>query len=61
MFITSPCIRRSLITAIWVSSLGDFPEAERYYSEAITLPMYPTLTARSQQDVVDALKAALAG
>ena len=38
---------------------GDFPEAERYYSEAISLPMFPTLTANEQQTVVSALKKAL--
>jgi UDP-4-amino-4,6-dideoxy-N-acetyl-beta-L-altrosamine transaminase len=38
---------------------GDFPEAERYYSEAISLPMFPTLTANEQQAVVGALKKAL--
>ncbi len=30
---------------------GDFPHAERYYREAISIPMHPTLT-RSQQDTV---------
>lgn len=30
---------------------GQFPEAERYYAEAISLPMYATLT-EPQQDVV---------
>ena len=30
---------------------NDFPEAERYYSEAITLPMYYTLTKEQQQEV----------
>jgi UDP-4-amino-4,6-dideoxy-N-acetyl-beta-L-altrosamine transaminase len=30
---------------------GDFPEAERYYSEAISLPLYPDLT-ETQQDIV---------
>lgn len=34
---------------------GDFPEAERYYSEAISLPMYPTLKECEQDAVVDAL------
>ena len=38
---------------------GGFPEAERYYSEAISLPMYPTLTAGQQDTVVDALKIGL--
>ena len=39
--------------------LGDFPEAERYYAEAISLPMYPTLTEAQQDKVVDALRQAL--
>lgn len=40
---------------------GQFPEAERYYDEAISLPMFPTLTASDQNTVVDALKSALRG
>jgi dTDP-4-amino-4,6-dideoxygalactose transaminase len=32
-------------------SLGDFPQAEAYYREAITLPLYP-LMSQEQQDVV---------
>jgi UDP-4-amino-4,6-dideoxy-N-acetyl-beta-L-altrosamine transaminase len=31
---------------------SDFPEAERYYAEAITLPMYPGLTEEQQLEVV---------
>jgi len=27
---------------------SDFPESERYYAEAITLPMYPGLTKNSR-------------
>lgn len=38
---------------------GTFPEAERYYSEAISLPMYATLTEDQQDHVVDALHEAL--
>lgn len=38
---------------------GDFPEAERYYTEAMSLPMYPTLTGSEQQAVVQALKKSL--
>jgi UDP-4-amino-4,6-dideoxy-N-acetyl-beta-L-altrosamine transaminase len=34
---------------------NDFPEAERYYAEAITLPMYPGLTKAQQQEVVQTL------
>ncbi len=38
---------------------GDFPEAECYYREAISLPMYPLLTDEQQDEVVTALKEAL--
>ena len=31
---------------------GDFPEAESYYGQAISLPMYPGLTDEQQQEVV---------
>ncbi|NBW66995.1 UDP-4-amino-4,6-dideoxy-N-acetyl-beta-L-altrosamine transaminase, partial [bacterium] len=31
--------------------VGDFPEAERYYAEAISLPMYPGLTEKQQMQV----------
>lgn len=34
---------------------GDFPAAEEYYSEAISLPMYPALTEGGQQHVIDVL------
>jgi UDP-4-amino-4,6-dideoxy-N-acetyl-beta-L-altrosamine transaminase len=40
---------------------GDFPAAEAYYSEAITLPLYATLTEAEQDRVVGALMEALAG
>jgi UDP-4-amino-4,6-dideoxy-N-acetyl-beta-L-altrosamine transaminase len=36
----------------------DFPEAEHYYAEAISLPMYSALTDSQQDTVVDALRAA---
>ncbi len=38
---------------------GDFPAAESYYAEAITLPLFPTLTADEQSKVIAALKAAI--
>jgi len=34
---------------------GDFPEAERFYSEVITLPMYPALTREQQDEVIAVL------
>ena len=36
-------------------SSGDFPIAEKYYSEAISIPMFPTMTDDQQQEVVDVL------
>ena len=39
--------------------LGAYPEAERYYAEAISLPMYPDLTAEQQDEVVAAVKSAV--
>jgi UDP-4-amino-4,6-dideoxy-N-acetyl-beta-L-altrosamine transaminase len=38
---------------------GDYPEAERYYSEAISLPMYPGMTDEQIVRTVEAVKAAL--
>ena len=38
--------------------VGDFPEAERYYAESISLPMFQTLTEGQQNQVIDALKMA---
>lgn len=35
---------------------ADFPESEAYYSEAISIPMYATLTEAEQQFVVDSIK-----
>ncbi|UZE27645.1 UDP-4-amino-4,6-dideoxy-N-acetyl-beta-L-altrosamine transaminase [Pseudomonas asplenii] len=35
---------------------GDFPEAERYYAEAISLPMYPGLSDEQQDYVVAQLR-----
>jgi UDP-4-amino-4,6-dideoxy-N-acetyl-beta-L-altrosamine transaminase len=39
---------------------GDFPNAEAYYSGAITLPLFPRMTDAEQDEVVAALKKALA-
>lgn len=39
--------------------VNDYPEAESYYSDAITLPMFPTMTGAQQSKVIAALQAAL--
>ena len=38
---------------------GDFPQAEAYYSGAISLPMYPTMTEAQQDTVIQAMRDAL--
>ena len=40
-------------------SKGDFPEAEKYYAEAISLPMYPGLSESEQDKVVVSLERCL--
>ncbi|MBW6392011.1 UDP-4-amino-4,6-dideoxy-N-acetyl-beta-L-altrosamine transaminase [Halomonas sp. Y3S6] len=39
--------------------LGDFPVAEAYYADAVSLPLFPTMTEMQQDDVVSALERAL--
>ena len=39
--------------------VGDFPESEKYYAEAISIPLFPTLTYAEQDYVVAALKEAM--
>lgn len=36
-------------------SWGDFPQAEAYYKNAISIPMYPTMTDDAQTQVIHAL------
>jgi len=40
--------------------LGDYPEAERYYSEAISLPIFHSMTEQQQDEVESAMRKALA-
>jgi len=37
---------------------GYCPQAERYYAEAMTLPLFPAMTVGQQQSVVGALAGA---
>lgn len=39
--------------------VGQFPEAERHYAEAISIPMYPAMTGAQQDEVVRCLREAL--
>jgi len=34
---------------------GDYPQAEAYYKNAISIPMYPTMTDDAQTHVIQAL------
>jgi dTDP-4-amino-4,6-dideoxygalactose transaminase len=38
---------------------GDFPQAEQYYREAISLPMHVNLSDEDQDTVINALKTIL--
>lgn len=38
---------------------GDYPESESYYREAISIPLYPTLTVDEQDYVIKSLKEAM--
>lgn len=40
-------------------ALGDFPEAERYYGEAISLPIFQSMTDVQQDLVIEALETVL--
>jgi UDP-4-amino-4,6-dideoxy-N-acetyl-beta-L-altrosamine transaminase len=40
--------------------VGDFPEAERYYREAISLPLFPAMSDEDQQRVISALRRSIA-
>ncbi|MGA8170042.1 MAG: UDP-4-amino-4,6-dideoxy-N-acetyl-beta-L-altrosamine transaminase [Methylocystis sp.] len=50
---TQPCYRRAGFQN------GDFPLAEDYYAEALSLPMYPAMSEAQQDLVVDALREAV--
>ena len=39
--------------------MGDFPQAEQYYKEAISLPLYPDLTEEQQDYIVETLEGIL--
>ena len=36
--------------------VGQFPQAEQYYKEAISIPMFPTMTEDQQDTVISTLK-----
>ena len=38
---------------------GNFPNAERYYDRAITIPLFPTMSAADQDHVIATLRNAL--
>ena len=52
-----PVYRQPYYAKLGASAAG-CPEAERYYAEAITLPLYPALTEKQQDRVIEALREA---
>ena len=41
-------------------AVGDFPNSERYYRRALSIPLFPTMTEEQQDHVIASLKQALA-
>ena len=41
--------------------MGDFPNAETYYRQAITLPLFPELTLEDVEFIVEKLTAEING
>ncbi|NHA15466.1 UDP-4-amino-4,6-dideoxy-N-acetyl-beta-L-altrosamine transaminase [Thioalkalivibrio sp. XN279] len=39
--------------------VGDFPEAEQYYRETISIPLHPVLTDAEQDEVIEVLREAM--
>jgi len=39
--------------------VNEYPEAESYYEDALSLPMFPTMTSTQQDEVIEALREAL--
>lgn len=40
---------------IWALKVGTFPNSEKYYEEAFTLPLYYALTDEQQDHIVKSL------
>jgi UDP-4-amino-4,6-dideoxy-N-acetyl-beta-L-altrosamine transaminase len=38
---------------------GQYPEAEKYYEEALTIPLFPSITEKEQHKVIDSLREVL--
>ena len=38
-----------------------FPESESYYSEAISIPIFPSMTKKQQNEVINILKSPMGG
>lgn len=39
-----------------ITSYKEYPESERYYSSAISIPLYPSMSESDQDEVIDAIK-----
>jgi perosamine synthetase len=50
-----PIYRHPYYRQRWPVDEAGFPGAERYYHQALTLPLYPDLTDQDQQRVIEAL------
>ena len=39
-----------------ISSYDEYPESEKYYSSAISIPLYPSMSESDQDEVIDVIK-----
>ena len=39
-----------------ITSYKEYPESEKYYSSAISIPLYPSMSESDQDEVIDAIK-----
>ncbi len=50
---------RNPIIGSWASGRGDYPEAESYYRQALSLPMFATFSEAQQEFVATELRLAM--
>ena len=39
-----------------ITSYDEYPESEKYYSSAISIPLYPSMSESYQDEVIDVIK-----
>jgi len=61
-FVATACLASTFLATAFSKAgfkTDDFPETMNYYCKAISLPMFPTLTAKQQEFVIATLRSIL--